>query len=188
MLTEFAALGMATPAQVYAAFDEALSRDPHEANFHVQAANAALRLGDSSAARRYATRAVELYPRFGPPRAQLGYLTLLEGQPEHAARLLREALDGEWHGDTAAWVAASGNLAAALLSLGHLDEARQAASAAVAEAPQSPQARLVLGQVLEQSGAREDALAQYRWVLTLQPDHVPAREALRRLDSAPAPP
>jgi O-antigen ligase/tetratricopeptide (TPR) repeat protein len=188
MLTEFAALNLASPSQVYAAFDEALARDPHEANFHVQAANAALRLGDPPTARRYASHAVELYPRFGPPRAQLGYLTLLEGQAEQAARLLREALDGEWHGDLASRVAASGNLAAALLHLGRGDQARQAAEAAVAQAPESPQARLLLGQVLEQTGAREEALTQYRRILRLQPDLVPAREALRRLGHEPAPP
>jgi O-antigen ligase len=188
LLTEFAAAGMAAPAQVYAAFDEALARDPHEANFHVQAANAALRLGDSRMARRYASRAVELYPRFGPPRAQLGYLTLLEGQADQAAHLLREALEGEWHGDLASWVAASANLAAALLQLGRGDEARQAAEAAVAEAPESPQARLVLGQLLEQTGSRDEALAQYQRVLGLQPGHALALEALRRLGHEPPPP
>jgi O-antigen ligase/tetratricopeptide (TPR) repeat protein len=188
MLTEFAALGMASPAQVYAAFDEALARDPHEANFHVQAANAALRLGDRASARRYASRAVELYPHFGPPRAQLAYLTLLEGQAEAAATLLRQALEGEWHGDEAAWVAASGNLAAALLQLGRILEAREAARAAVDKAPESAQARFLLAQVLEQAGAREDAEAQYRQVLALQPGHPQAREALRRLGLEPARP
>ncbi|HEX8700706.1 MAG TPA: O-antigen ligase family protein [Myxococcaceae bacterium] len=188
MLTEFAALNMAAPTQAYAAFDEALARDPHEANFHVQAANAALRLGDPRTARRYALRAVELYPRFGPPRAQLGYLTLQEGQAAQAATLLREALEGEWHGDLASWVAASGNLAAALLESGRGEEARQAAEAAVAQAPESPQAHLVLAQVLEQTGAREEALTQYRRLLGLQPGHPAALEALRRLGHAPTPP
>lgn len=185
LLTEFAASSMASPAQVYAAFDEALARDPHEANFHVQAANAALRLGDPRTAQRYASRAIELYPRFGPPRAQLGYLALLEGQAPQAAQQLRESLEGEWHGDVASWVAASGNLAAALLELGRGEEARQAAEAAVAQAPESPQARLVLGQVLERTGAREEALTQYRRVLGLQPGHAPALEALRRLGHEP---
>ncbi|WP_224240477.1 O-antigen ligase family protein [Hyalangium gracile] len=188
MLTEFAALKLATPAQAYAAFDEALARDPHDATLHVRAANAALRLGDLPTARRHASRAAELYPRFGPPRAQLGYLALTEGQAEEATRLLREALEGDWHGDTAAWVAASGNLATALLALGRTEEARQAASATVVEAPESVDARLVLGRVLEQVGAREEALEQYQRILALQPEHASAREALRRLGVSSDPP
>ncbi|MFL5344443.1 MAG: O-antigen ligase family protein [Hyalangium sp.] len=188
MLAEFAALKMATPAQVYAAFDDALARDPHDATFHFRAANAALRLGDHPTARRYASRALELYPRFGPPRAQLGYLALMDGKAEEAARLLREALDGDWYDDTAAWVAASGNLATALLALGRIDEAHQAASDAVTEAPESVDARLVLAHVLEQAGTPQEALAQYRRILTLQPDHASAREALRRLGADPSRP
>jgi tetratricopeptide (TPR) repeat protein len=180
LLTEFAALGMALPAQVYAAYDEALARDPHNANFSVHAANAALRLGDGPTALRYASRAAELYPRFGPPRAQLGYLALTEGRNVEAATLLREALAGEWHGDQAAWVAASVNLAAALLALGELEEARQRATEAVEAAPESVNAHFLLGRVLERLGAREEALGHYRRVLALQPDHAQARDALGR--------
>jgi tetratricopeptide (TPR) repeat protein len=183
VLTEFAALRMANPAQVYAAYDEALARDPHDANFSLQAANAALRLGDMPTARRYAARTTELYPSFGPPRAQLGYLALVEGRPGEAAALLREALAGEWHGDQTARVAASANLAAALLALGQTREARERAEEAVQEAPDSAEARFTLGSVLERLGERDEALGQYRQVLALDPRHSRAREALRRLGS-----
>ncbi len=180
VLTEFAALRMANPAQVYAAYDEALARDPHDANFSLQAANAALRLGDTPTARRYASRTAELYPSFGPPRAQLGYLALIEGRPEEAARLLREALAGQWHGDPTARVAAFANLAAALLALGRTREARERAEEAVREAPDSAEARFTLSHVLEQLGERDEAVRQYRQVLALDPRHARAREALRR--------
>jgi tetratricopeptide (TPR) repeat protein len=147
MLAEFAALKMAAPSQVYATFDEALERDPYDATFHVRAANAALRLGDAPMAQRYASRAAELYPHFGPPRAQLGYLALTAGRTEEAARLLSEALEGDWYDDTAAEVAASGNLAVALLAQGHT----------------------------------EQAVTEYRRLLALQPDYLPALEALHKL-------
>ncbi len=159
ILAELALQGEATAAQVLAAHDAALERDPNNANLYVQAAQSALVLGDLSSAQRYATRAAGLYPRFGPPRAQWGYVTLTTGYPEAAVQLLRESLEGEWHGDESGRLVASTNLAAALLALGR----------------------------------REEALAQYRDILTVQPDHSLALEALRRLEAGsttppPAPP
>jgi O-antigen ligase len=153
LLAELALQGEATAAQVFAAHDGALERDPNNANLYVQAAQSALVLGDVSSAQRYATRAAGLYPHFGPPRAQWGYVTLVTGYPETAVRLLRESLEGEWHGDESGRLVASTNLAAALLTLGR----------------------------------REEALAQYRDILTVQPDHPLALEALRRLEAGSAP-
>lgn len=154
ILAEFALQGDVTAAQVFAAHDAALERDPHNAHLHVQAAQSALVLGELSAAQRYATRAAGLYPGYGPPRAQWGYVALVGGYPETAAQLLREALDGEWHGDESGRLVAATNLAAALLALGH----------------------------------REEAIAQYRHVLTEQPDHPLALEALRKLGAGSATP
>ncbi len=151
LLAELALQGEATAAQVLAAHDAALERDPNNANLYVQAAQSALVVGDLSSAQRYATRAAGLYPHFGPPRAQWGYVTLATGYPETAVQLLREALKGEWHGDESGRLVASTNLAAALLALGR----------------------------------REEALAQYRDILTVHPDHALAREALRRLEAGP---
>jgi len=155
ILAELALQGEATAAQVFAAHDAAMERDPNNANLYVQAAQSALVLGDLSSAQRYATRAAGLYPHFGPPRAQWGYVTLATGYPETAVQLLRESLEGEWHGDESGKLVASTNLAAALLALGR----------------------------------HEEALAQYRDILTVQPDHPLAREALRRLEAgSTAPP
>ncbi len=154
LLAELSLQGEATAAQVFAAHDAALERDPNNANLYVQAAQSALVLGDVSSAQRYATRAAGLYPHFGPPRAQWGYVTLVTGYPETAVRLLRESLEGEWHGDESSRLVASTNLAAALLALGR----------------------------------REEALAQYRDILTVQPDHPLALEALRKLEAGPTPP
>lgn len=157
ILAELALQGDATTAQVFAAHDAALARDPNNANLSVQAAQSALVLGDLSSAQRYATRAAGLYPGYGPPRAQWGYVTLVGGYPETAVQLLREALAGEWHGDESGRLVASTNLAAALLALGR----------------------------------REEALAQYRHILTVQPDHPLALEALRKLgvgSTTPPPP
>jgi O-antigen ligase/Tfp pilus assembly protein PilF len=99
LLGELAREGLAAPGQAFAAFDAALAADRYNAYFYVDAATTALVLGDGARARAYATRGLDVYPHFGPLRAQLGYLALLEKRPDEAAGLLDEALRSDWYGD-----------------------------------------------------------------------------------------
>ena len=111
---------------------ERAALDPRNADILIAAANAALAAGDLSRAREWATGCGQLYPRFAAPRGVLGAVSLAEGRQlaeagqgdrariklEEAARLLKEALAAEWHGDDRARAAADTNLAAALGALG----------------------------------------------------------------------
>ena len=70
--------------RAFAAFDRALALDRNNAYFYRDAATAALELGDLERARLYAHAGADKYPHFGPVRAQLGHIALLEGRADEA--------------------------------------------------------------------------------------------------------
>jgi tetratricopeptide (TPR) repeat protein len=94
---------------------------------------------------------------------------------------LQQAVDGDWHGAERLRVAAASNLAAAYLELGRPAEAEAAARVALERAPNFADARFNRGRALERLGRRAEAISEYRRALADQPDHTPARQALRAL-------
>jgi O-antigen ligase/tetratricopeptide (TPR) repeat protein len=181
LLGELAREGLATPAEVFAAFDKALELDSNNAYFYANAANTALVLGDYGLAKHYASRGAKLYPRFGPTRWELGYTALVEERIEEAASLLQAAVDSDWYGDENGRVIAVSNLTTALARLGRFDEAHKVARAALERTPDSADAHLNLGRALEMLGRRAEAVREYRGLLLRHPDHDRARQALQRL-------
>ncbi|MCI0463007.1 MAG: O-antigen ligase family protein [Gemmataceae bacterium] len=165
----------------YAAFDRALSLDPANVQFHVDAANAALGAQDRERAFAYASRACELDPHYAPARAQLGYLLLAEGKPFEAARLLFDSLEDAWRDRHHERSLALANLATAYLNLRLYDAAVVAGQQALGEAPQLVELRCHVAQALEMLGRREEAAAAYRQVLERVPRHPIALAALERL-------
>jgi tetratricopeptide (TPR) repeat protein len=117
---------LAARDDVERAFGEGLALDPLNADIQMAAAHAALAAGDLAGARARAQACRDVHPRFAPPFAVLGAVALAEGrrlaqagqaeaafsQLQEAARLLDEALGGEWHGDERARAAAAANRAA----------------------------------------------------------------------------
>src|SRR5205823_5801566 len=113
----------------------------NNAYFYSDAANSALSFHDYALADKWATKNLELYPRFGPPRSQKGYLALLDAQTlaheaevlrakgparaeeaakltaranerfDEAVRLLKESLGGNWYSDESGRAIAGSNLA-----------------------------------------------------------------------------
>jgi O-antigen ligase/tetratricopeptide (TPR) repeat protein len=181
VLADLAREGRATPAEAFARFDRALSLDRSNAYFYVDAATAAVMLGDLERARDYAGRGVALYPRFGILRAQLAYVALAERRPADAVAPLHEALAGDWHGADEAYALAASNLAAAHLQLRRPVEAHAAARLALERAPTLADARFNLARALEGMGQPAAAVAEYRRLLAERPDYGLAREALRAL-------
>jgi O-antigen ligase len=122
---------LAGRAEVEEAFEKARALDPNNAFILMAAADAALAAGDLERARAWANAAMQ-YPGFGPPRALLGATALVEGRRlaatgptaqaearwSEAARLLREGLAGDWHGDDGSRAAAEANLASVLTRAG----------------------------------------------------------------------
>ena len=122
---------LASRREVEQAFAAAQALDPNNADILMAAADAALAAGDLDRARAWVALATLAYPSFGPPRALLGAVALVEGrrragrgdaararvQWQAAADLLREGLAGDWHGDLRSRSAAEANLASALAAL-----------------------------------------------------------------------
>jgi O-antigen ligase len=119
---------LANRAEAEQAFETARALDPSNPDIEMAAAGAALAAGDLDRARSWAVGTAALYPGFGPPPALLGAVALVEGRQlaargeavqaqakwNEAARLLREGLLGDWHGDEGSRSAAERNLASAL--------------------------------------------------------------------------
>jgi hypothetical protein len=119
---------LAGRAEVEQALEKARALDPNNADILTAAADAALAAGDLDRARLWSARAARSYPRFGPPRALLGAVALVEGRRlaasgqssqarvrlDEAVKLLQEGLAGDWHGDERSRSAAEANLASAL--------------------------------------------------------------------------
>jgi tetratricopeptide (TPR) repeat protein len=74
------------------------------------------------------------------------------------------------------------NLAIASLSLGQFGDAETEARAAVQLQPSSAEAHSVLGAVFRSQRRSDEAAAEYREALRLQPSLVSAQEGLRRLE------
>jgi O-antigen ligase len=140
--------GLAAATEVFADFDTALELDPTNALYYVDAADAALALGNSEQAGVYARRAEALYPQFGPPLAQLGYLALAGRRPLEAVHLLDAAVAAQWPDADAACAVAWGNLAAASLQLSRWEEVVQAGREALRRAPQFTEMHNLIAQAL----------------------------------------
>jgi hypothetical protein len=122
---------LARRREVEQAFAAAQALDPNNADILMAAADAALAAGDLDRARAWVAPAKLAYPGFGPPRALLGAVALIEArrlagngdaararvQWQAAVDLLREGLAGDWHGDLRSRAAAEANLASALAAL-----------------------------------------------------------------------
>lgn len=127
------------------------------------------------AAAHYA-KALEIRPDLPEAHANLGALLVEQGRT-------KEGLD---HLIQAAQLAprlyvARYNLATALLRQGRLDEAVREYQAALDIRPTDARTRFIYATVLERLGRTDEAAAAYRGVLRLDPHHVDAREALKRL-------
>ena len=174
--------------RAFAAFDRALALDRNNAYFYRDAATAALELGDLERARWYAHAGADKYPHFGPVRAQLGHIALLEGRDDEAVTTFDVALAGAWYNDVRARLHTLTHLATAHNRLGHYTEAERAAREAVALDPTHTEAHFVLGQALAGQGRRHEALPIFRGILRANPDHEGTRNALRALGVAPSVP
>jgi O-antigen ligase/tetratricopeptide (TPR) repeat protein len=181
VLGKMARAGFATTADVYAAFDRALELDGRNVNFYADAAFAALGVEDLARARQYAARGTELYPRYAPTRAYLGYLALREDRYTEATTLLCEANAGEWHDRASERPLALANLGTAYLKLRLFEHSADASRQALALVPRLAEARCNLGVALEQLGRPAEAAEAYAQTLQCIPGHPRAREGLERV-------
>jgi len=131
----------ATEADARRAFDEAMRRDPVNAQVLDQESMALLALGNVPEARRVAERSVAIYPELAQPLALFGYMALLERRWGDARDTLELAVRREWFGEKDARAASWSNLSAAYLALGKNEEALRAAEEGLTFSPQNSDAR-----------------------------------------------
>lgn len=112
-------------------------------------------------------RAVELTHQATP---------LLGEDPAEAQRLLREALDADLY-----YGPAHNNLGIVYLNAGQLYEAAEEFDWARRLMPGHPDPRINLGIALERGGKIDEALDAYASAIEVYPNHLPAMEALTRL-------
>jgi O-antigen ligase len=170
--------------ELWRAYDEALARDPDNPLTLIDAARAALMLNQNDRARAYLDRAATLgeLPQL---TAERGVLALSEGRAGEAEQLLHEAVKGDWHGQVDARGRAHGLLALACLHHGNdhgaLTQAEEVLRVYPPAVASEPTTRFVRASALERLGRRDEARQEFGRVLSLRPDHGPAREALDRL-------
>ncbi len=177
---------LATITSAYAEFDRAIELDRHNVNFYADAAHVALGVEDVERARKYATRGAEVFPRFAPTHAILGYVALKEHRGVDAVNLLCRAVHGEWFDQPQGRIMALANLAGAYLDLGMYEESLNAGRQAVAQAPQLTDCRCNLARCLEALGRFNEAAVEYRQILEQVPGHGLAAAGLRRTGSTAA--
>lgn len=189
----------AAPADVFAAFDEALRLDPRNPYIAAEAGRAALQLRDLARVRTQAERCRAADEQFGACDWLLANLDIdaaLSGAsaPAERQRLLSEAGDRlkraaymRWYEDDSAQALAASQGAAALISVGRLQEGKELAELAVHKDPRFADARYNLGKAWERFGDRARAEASYRAALALAPGHAEAVAALRALQRQDGP-
>ncbi len=109
-------------------------------------------------------------------RYNLANVHKVEGRPELAARLYREALALEPH-----FAEARHNLADTLYALGRQEEAIDAYQQNLAENPRDPLAHNNLAGIFQRRGETERALTHYQRAVALDPDYADARRNLAEL-------
>lgn len=182
VLLPLVASGAASNAEVFAAYDTALAIDPANVYFSRDAATAAIQLGDGTRARRYLAAGLALYPAYGPLNAQMGMLQLREDRPADALPFLERAhAHRDLDGNVWAWQSVSVTLAVTLERLQRYDEALRVARAVVTRQPEWPEGRVILGDVLERLGRRDEAAAEYERGIHYGPTACLADLARKRL-------
>jgi len=131
----------ATETEVRRAFEEAMRRDPANAQVTDQAAMALITLGQAPEARAITLRSARMYPELAQPMAFFGYVALLEKRWSDAKDTLEIAVRREWFGEKEARAATWSNLSAAYLALGRDQDALRAAEEGLTFNPESPDAR-----------------------------------------------
>lgn len=179
--------GEASLEDVDRAFEAALSRDPRNASFLADAANAMLEAGGLERGEAFAVRSASAYPDYGPPVGQLGFVALTRGQSMEARRMLERSLGLDWCGQESARAVTLSNAAAAAAAEGDGAAAVRWARESLQIEPSSVEARYNLARALEGLGRLEEARLEYRKVVEGAPDHPRADRARRKLSKLDLP-
>jgi O-antigen ligase/tetratricopeptide (TPR) repeat protein len=169
VLAELAARDRASAREAYAHLDRGLRRESRNAYFYADACTAALTLRDWDRAREYAQTCARIYPQFGPARAQLGHVALMEERYADTVDEIQQALQLNWYDRHTDVPVALVSLARALLELGRFYEAGAVSYTAAAALPSFPEPHLFRAVALDKLGNKSEAAIEYQHFLSLRP-------------------
>lgn len=162
------------------AFRRAVVLDPSSSSAHNHLGNIAFRLGDCATAEYELSQAVNLDPTSLSAASQLGIALFECGEIESSV----ERLEAATRMPGAAFIPPLFTyLARAYLESGRIDDAVFAAQQGSALPPESAEAHYWLGMAYAKRGGSNDAVNSrnaYERALEIDPNYVPAREALGR--------
>ena len=181
ILGDAARAGVATAEAAFGAFDRALELDPHDTQCLADAGRAAVGLGLADEGEAYVERGLEFDSDLAFLHAEQGGIALVRKQYDRAERILETALAKDWHGDVARRERSRCLLALAKLERGDALGALTQIEIALPFIPDFLPARWLHASTLERLGRRESALQVYRHILSRQPDHAAAAQAVHRL-------
>jgi len=149
---------------------------PQEAGVLTGLGTCLIQLGRVEEALPHFEQVAALLPASVEAQTHLGLAYALAGRLEAAAAAYQRALalDGE---NAQAWK----NLAVVYLRQGRLEEGVQILASLVKSDPNDGEAVYLLAQCYEAADEVQSARTLYEQVLKVQPDHLPARQALERL-------
>ncbi len=173
--------GVAKAEAAFEAFDRALELDPHDTQCLADAGRAAVGLGLADIGETYIERGMAFDPDLAFLHAESGGIALVRKQNDRAEIILADALTKDWHGDMARRERTRCLLALAKLERGDALGALALIETALSAIPDFLPARWLHASTLERLGRRELALHVYRFILSRQPDHAAAIQAVHRL-------
>lgn len=176
--------GLATREDVLAAYDRALAVWTTSPICLVEAAEACVHFDDHRRAEQYLERAEQCGHQHGSIQATRGALLLAQGQWRAAEVALSAAMQGKWHDDLTGLSRAQELLGLLYIRTRRFGPASQLAEAMVAMKPDHPVGYWVRAQASEGLEKRDRAMADYRRVLELRPNHPPTLAALSRLQAS----
>lgn len=163
-----------------ALYQNAIQYAPRNPVVQVNLANELANLGRYEQALPLYLSAVERDPRFWLSNYNLGYAYYKTAKYSEAENYLQRAIQID-DKDPDQFI----YLAVSQMQQGKLQQAEASAEQALQRGPRSPGFHFVLAKILEASGNRERAIAEYQAEASQHPENAQARNELQRLQSAP---
>jgi len=161
-------------------FEGLAETNPSRATYPYWRSRLAHRRRDYSQALRFATKAVDLDPRFTKGLDQLGLCLAAVDNNEQAILAFQRAIESAGP-EFSHWPWPTFNLGTLYLRLNRLSDAELTLRKSITVERTFPPAHFRLGQVLERRGALQDALKEFKLAIQLDPTYPDPHYALARL-------
>jgi tetratricopeptide (TPR) repeat protein/O-antigen ligase len=176
------------PAYFQKALDhyrQAIRLDQNNVYFNLDCATTLISLGDFGHALEVCQFLMEKFPDFAMPYSYAGFVKLRQNQSDQAIEYFRTAVDKDWKGDMSSRALAATNLGILLTQKKRVPEAAQAYATAVQSNPDFEQAYVNWGQMLANSGHKDQAIQVLKAALERHPDDDTVKRMLNQMGAKP---